>query len=38
MRLIDLQDETLDLENINSEIATNLSGTIQKVHQFCLTC
>lgn len=34
MRLIDLQDTTLDLENINSEIATNLSGTIQMVHQF----
>lgn len=34
MRLIDLQDATLDLENINSEIATNLSGTIQMVHQF----
>lgn len=34
MRLIDLQDATLDLENINREIATNLSGTIQMVHQF----
>ncbi len=34
MRLIDLQDATLDLENINSEIVTNLSGTIQMVHQF----
>lgn len=34
MRLIDLQDMTLDLENINREIATNLSGTIQMVHQF----
>lgn len=34
MRLIDLQDITLDLENINREIATNLSGTIQMVHQF----
>lgn len=34
MRLIDLQDRSLDLENINSEIATNLSGTIQMVHQF----
>lgn len=34
MRLIDLQDTTLDLENINREIATNLSGTIQMVHQF----
>ncbi len=34
MRLIDLQDTTLDLENVNREIATNLSGTIQMVHQF----
>lgn len=34
MRLIDLQDSTLDLENINREITTNLSGTIQMVHQF----
>ena len=34
MRLIDLQDQSLDLENINSEIATNLTGTIQMVHQF----
>lgn len=34
MRLIDLQDATLDLENINHEIAINLSGTIQMVHQF----
>ncbi|MFN8347187.1 MAG: SDR family NAD(P)-dependent oxidoreductase [Spirosomataceae bacterium] len=34
MRLIDLQDTTLDLENINREIATNLSGTIQMVHRF----
>lgn len=34
MRLIDLQDSTLDLENINREIATNLTGTIQMVHQF----
>ncbi|MCF0063790.1 SDR family NAD(P)-dependent oxidoreductase [Dyadobacter chenwenxiniae] len=34
MRLIDLRDATLDLANINSEIATNLSGTIQMVHQF----
>ncbi|SEK65029.1 SDR family oxidoreductase [Parapedobacter koreensis] len=34
MRLIDLQDTTLDLENINREIVTNLSGTIQMVHQF----
>lgn len=34
MRLIDLQDASLDLENINREIATNLTGTIQMVHQF----
>ncbi|MCB0649050.1 MAG: SDR family NAD(P)-dependent oxidoreductase [Saprospiraceae bacterium] len=34
MRLIDLQDTSLDLENINVEIATNLTGTIQMVHQF----
>lgn len=34
MREIDLKDKTLDLENINLEIATNLSGTIQMVHQF----
>lgn len=34
MRLIDLQDTSLDLENINREVATNLSGTIQMVHQF----
>ncbi|WP_316806503.1 SDR family oxidoreductase [Pedobacter agri] len=34
MRLIDLQDQSLDLENINQEIATNLTGTIQMVHQF----
>lgn len=34
MRLIDLQDPSPDLENINREIATNLSGTVQMVHQF----
>ncbi|WP_084332106.1 SDR family NAD(P)-dependent oxidoreductase [Runella limosa] len=34
MRLIDVQDQSLDLENINREIATNLSGTVQMVHQF----
>ncbi len=34
MRLIDLQDTTLDLENINREVVTNLSGTIQMVHRF----
>lgn len=34
MRLIDLQDQSLDLENINREIATNLTGTIQMVHRF----
>ncbi|WP_031529772.1 SDR family oxidoreductase [Dyadobacter crusticola] len=34
MRLIDLRDGALDLVDINTEIATNLSGTIQMVHQF----
>lgn len=34
MRQIDLQDATLDLENLTREIDTNLSGTIQMVHQF----
>jgi len=34
MRLIDLKDQSLDLENINREIATNLTGTIQMVLQF----
>lgn len=34
MRLIDVQDRTMDLENITREIDTNLSGTIQMVHQF----
>ncbi len=34
MRLIDLQDQSLDLENITREINTNLSGTIQVTHQF----
>lgn len=34
MRLIDLQDSSLDLVNINKEVATNLSGTIQMVHKF----
>lgn len=34
MRLIDLQDQSLDLENINREVATNLTGTIQMVHRF----
>lgn len=34
MRLIDLQDKSFGLENITREIATNLSGTIQMVHQF----
>lgn len=34
MRLIDLQDSSMDLENINREITTNLSGTVQMVHQF----
>lgn len=34
MRLIDLQDTSLDLENINREIAVNLTGTVQMAHQF----
>jgi uncharacterized oxidoreductase len=34
MRLIDLQDSSLNLENVNREVVTNLSGTIQMVHQF----
>lgn len=34
MRLIDLQDTSVDLVNINREIAVNLTGTIQMVHQF----
>ncbi|GAB4023984.1 SDR family oxidoreductase [Spirosoma koreense] len=34
MRLIDLQDTSTDLENIVREVETNLSGTIQMVHQF----
>jgi uncharacterized oxidoreductase len=34
MRLIDLQQASSDLEDINREIATNLSGTIQMVQQF----
>ncbi|MCC5613467.1 SDR family NAD(P)-dependent oxidoreductase [Nostoc sp. CHAB 5834] len=34
MRLIDLQDTSYDLENVIREINTNLSGTIQMVHQF----
>lgn len=34
MRLIDLQDTSLSLENIVSEVNTNLIGTIQMVHQF----
>jgi uncharacterized oxidoreductase len=34
MRLLDLQDDTIDLSDITQEIAINLSGTIQMVHQF----
>ncbi|GAB4024702.1 SDR family oxidoreductase [Spirosoma gilvum] len=34
MRLIDLRDRSMDLETITREIDTNLSGTIQMVHQF----
>jgi uncharacterized oxidoreductase len=34
MRLIDVQDTTLSMENINREIAINLSGTMFMVHRF----
>ncbi|MEZ0612017.1 SDR family oxidoreductase [Fibrella sp. WM1] len=34
MRLIDLRDASKDLNDIIREINTNLSGTIQMVHQF----
>jgi len=34
MRLIDLQKESSDLQDINKEIATNLTGTIQMVQRF----
>jgi uncharacterized oxidoreductase len=34
MRNLDLQDTSMDLENITLEIDTNLSGTIRMVHQF----
>ncbi len=34
MRLIDLQDSSMDLFDINREITTNLSGTIRMAHRF----
>ncbi|WP_069658648.1 SDR family oxidoreductase [Arcticibacter eurypsychrophilus] len=34
MRDINVQDISLDLENITREVDTNLSGTIRMVHQF----
>ncbi|MBA4056340.1 MAG: short-chain dehydrogenase [Marivirga sp.] len=34
MRLIDLEDASNNLQNIVREIETNLTGTIQMVHQF----
>lgn len=34
MRLIDMQDTTVSLENVTREININLSGTIQMAHQF----
>lgn len=34
MRLIDLRDTSISLENINLEVATNLTGTIQMTHRF----
>lgn len=34
MRLIDLQDTGMSMEDVNREIVTNLTGTIQMVHRF----
>lgn len=34
MRNMDLQDTSMSLDNITTEIDTNLSGTIRMVHQF----
>lgn len=34
MRLLDVQDASIDLENITREIDSNLTGTIRMVHQF----
>lgn len=34
MRLIDVKDVSLSLDNITREVTTNLSGSIQMVHQF----
>lgn len=34
MRNLDLQDTSMDLENINREIEINLSGPIRMIHQF----
>lgn len=34
MRLIDLQNHSMDLENMTQEIDINLTGTIQMIHQF----
>lgn len=34
MRLLDVQDDRKDLENITREIDINLTGTIRMVHQF----
>ncbi len=34
MRQIDLLDNALEIENVTQEIDTNLSGSIQMVHQF----
>ncbi|QEH40746.1 SDR family oxidoreductase [Chitinophaga sp. XS-30] len=34
MRLLDLQDSSIDLENVTREININLTGTVQMVHQF----
>lgn len=38
MRLIDLQDQSLDLENINREIATNLTGRSKWCISFYRIC
>ena len=34
MRKLNLQDTTMDLENINEEIAINLSGPVRMINQF----
>ena len=34
MRSVELQDETVNLNNVTDEIDTNFSGTIRMIHQF----